>query len=97
MCVVRYWRRIDIIQNENFLPFYIKGIRSDGISFQIPVLFDKDLVSQYTSHSRCIDKMQEIIDSIKKLETYRNCQCPNNKECHQIINSELKVLVAHKE
>lgn len=87
MCVNRSWSNIDSCFSEIPTSLLIRGRRSDGNLF-IHRIDLKNLAEGY-------DLSNAVINGIRAFETYRNCECPNNKECHTMIDGKLNVVVAH--
>jgi hypothetical protein len=85
MCINRSW---DSIESNNYKnTFWLVGKRSDGIYCKVQVITDiKDSIGE---------RLKQVADLPNKLETYRNCECPNNPECHKMIDGKLNVITAH--
>jgi hypothetical protein len=88
MCVNRSWSYLDGRLSEKPENIIIKARRSDGEYFQYRI----DLHDTNNDPNKVIVR---FIEGVQAFETFRNCECPKNKECHKIIDGKVNVIIAH--
>jgi hypothetical protein len=82
MCISRNWKNLQVIHHHNGNTLHLGATRDDNVFFSIPV----ELL-----HPIAVNGLE---NAVKRLETYRNCECPDNPDCHKLIDNKPNVILA---
>lgn len=82
MCPSRHWKQLETLEFDNTVN--IIGTRSDGLIVTSQAVFE----SKSTVH----EIIKSVVSAMKRLESFRNCQCTSDERCekHKIQQSQLK-------
>lgn len=89
MCVNRGWQDLNIkieLEDTKSNLIFIRAKRNDG--------FYKVVMISINNFQSSLETCIMIENGIKKLESYRNCECPKNPDCHKEINGKLNIIIA---
>jgi hypothetical protein len=78
-------------ERKNIVAIYLN--RSDGEVFSSGISVART-INRADNENFGFIHPDELINKLKELESYRNCECPNNPECHKIINNKLDIITA---
>jgi hypothetical protein len=72
MCINRKWDSISFIRNAGRITIF--GIREPAFMVKIPIEI-------HSIHATV--KIEDLEEGFKLLESYKNCECPTNPNCHK--------------